>query len=594
MREQFRSDRGASLFMLAISLFVLIGASAIAVDIGAVWLDRSTGQKVTDAAATVGVMEAVQNGGQAACETALAYVAVNTPDLSAVDTSVCVDFGAACTTSNSVVEREVSAGRYEITVVYPVDHTHDLMTSRIVSRTAQPLVEDDGQPCERVGVKMTSARNSFFAQVLGFSSGTTTVHTVAKRIEGDERPPFNLLVLDRTGCNTISVNGGGQIIAQPVVDFDDSGNPLGLVPGLIIIDSDGSGCSGANGVVNVSGAGSVVRSDGPEGCGSAPTYTYDGFDAQEGCGRLWVIAPGAPGCNLPACSVSGGANEPKPPPTPLGRRYTRQQVDHRYNCYFNYESPPSGTLWAADALTTANQQDIEPCADWDPTASGGKGNDHVYNLIEDVGDVVPPGLPDIFPRWTELGHSCNVSTGTVVVVPQSVVVDCSSLQINGSVTIDGNAVFNRNVSVNGALTVNPPAGDQAWIFFRGGRLSKAGSGRLTVNDAMVYMAKGSEVSLAGGAGALKWTAPTTGRFVSLALWSDSTAKQSWSGQANLDLNGIFFMPRATASYSGSGHQIQTDAQWVAWRLEAGGGAVLKIAPSSGSVSARDDRTILIR
>jgi hypothetical protein len=595
MREQLRSERGATLFMVALSMFVLIGASAIAVDIGAVWLDRSTSQKVTDAAAAVGVMEAVQTGGQAACETALTYVAVNTPDLGAVDTSVCVDFGGACTTSDAVVERTVTAGRYEITVVHPVDDTNDLMTSRIISRTAQALVEDDGEPCERVGVKMTSTRNSFFAQVLGFGSGTTTVHTVAKRIEGDERPPFNLLVLDRTGCNTISVNGGGQIVAQPVVDYDASGNPLGLVPGLVIVDSDGSGCSGANGVINVSGAGSVIRSDGAAGCGNGqPTYTFDGFAAQEGCGRLQVLAPGTPGCNLPACSISGGANEPKPPPSPLGRRYTRQAVDHHYNCYFDYSSPPSGTLWAADPLTAANQQNIEPCSAWDSTASGGRGNDYVYNLIEDVGNVPPAGLPDMFPRWTELGHSCNVASGDVVVVTQSVVVNCSSLQINGSVTINGNAVFNRNVSVNGTLTVTPPTADDAWIFFRGGRLSKAGSGRLAFNDAMVYMAKGSDVSLAGGSGALTWTAPTTGRFAHLALWSDSTATQSWSGQAALDLRGVFFMPRATASYSGSGYQIQTDAQWVAWRLEAGGGAILNISPSTGALSARDDRTILIR
>ena len=592
MREQARSDRGTSVLILAITLFLLIGVSAIAVDIAAIWLDRSTDQKVTDAAAAVGVLEAVQTGGRMACEAALNYVAINTPDLDSVDTTVCVDFDKTCDPLD-VTERTVSAGRHDVTLVYPVEDDHDLMTSRIVSRAPQNVVEEDGEPCERLGVKMASTRNSLFAQVLGFSSGRTSVHTVAKRIEGDERPPHNLLVLDRTGCNTISANGGGQIIAEPVIDYDEFGNPTELVQGLVIADSDGSACSGSNGVINVSGAGSVIRADGPE-CGNGhPTYTYGGYDAQEGCGRIQVLAPGTPGCHLPACSVSGGANEPNPSPSSLGRRYTRQPADHEYNCYFDYENPPFDTLWAADPLTTGNQQNIEPCDDWDPSASAGQGNDHIYNLISEVGDAPSPGFGDLFDRWTD-SYGCNITAGDTVVVPDSVVVDCSNLQINGSVTITGNAVFNGNVSVNGSLTVNPPAGDQAWVFFRGGRLSKAGSGTIAFNDAMVYMAIGSDVKLSGGSGSLTWTAPTSGRFQDLALWSDSTATQEWSGQAALDLRGIFFMPRATASYSGSGHQIQTDAQWIAWRLDVGGGAVLRIAPSEGGLSALSDRTILIR
>jgi hypothetical protein len=345
-------------------------------------------------------------------------------------------------------------------------------------------------------------------------------------------------------------------------------------------------------VINVSGAGSVIRSDGPE-CGNGePTYAYGSFDAQEGCGRIQVLAPGTPGCNLPACSISGGANEPNPSPAPLGRRYTRQPADHTYNCYFDYGNPPFGTLWAADPLTTGNQQNIDPCDDWDSSASAGQGNDHIFNLIEEVGDAPSPSFGDIFPRWTD-SYGCNIASGDTVVVPVSIVVDCN-LQINGTVTINGNAVFDGNVSVNGNLTVNPPAGDQAWVFFRGGRLSKAGSGSLAFNDAMVYMTNGSEVKLSGGSGALTWTAPTSGRFQDLALWSDSTATQGWSGQAALDLRGIFFMPRATASYSGSGYQIQTDAQWIAWRLDVGGGAILRIAPSEGGLPALSDRTSLIR
>ena len=600
--EQFRSDRGASIFMLAISLFLLIGASAIAVDIGAIWLDRSTDQKVTDAAAAVGILEAYETGGEAACEEALTYVAVNTPDLNSIDTTGCVDFDKICDNAALATEKTFFAGRYEITVVYPVDSNNDLMTSRIISRPEQPLINDDldpsyeGDPCDRLGVKMASTRDSLFASVLGFGTGATTVHTVAMRIVGDERPPLNLIVLDRHGCNAISVNGGGQIIAEPVFDRNESGYPIDLVPGLIIADSDGSDCSGSNGVINVSGAGSVIRSDGPEGCGLGDTYIYtdedtgESFDAEEGCGRIQVVAPGTPGCNLPACSVSGGANEPNPPPTPLGSPYTRQPADHKYNCYSDYDwsgGEPGGSgavSWATAALTTGNQQNIDSCD---------KGTDaYIYDLIDFVG---PTGLPDsTFTTWTGLGNSCNPS-GPIPTINKNVVVDCGTLQITSgnTVTINGNVVFNGNVTVNGSLTIKPPVA-KPWIFFRGGRLSKGGSGKIAFNEAMVYMAKTSEIKLTGGSGSLTWKAPTSGDFKDLALWTDSTAGQDWSGQAALDLRGIFFMPLATASYSGTGGQIQTDAQWLAWRLQVGGGAVLKIAPSEGSLPAFADRSVLIR
>jgi hypothetical protein len=341
-------------------------------------------------------------------------------------------------------------------------------------------------------------------------------------------------------------------------------------------------------VIGISGAGSLLRSDGAA-CPSPPwtngTYPVGGFTAYEGCGQIAVYAPGTPGCNLPACSVSGGGNEPIPPPTPLGDRYTRKVADYTYNCYADYTNPPGDVLWASPALTEANQQYIDPCKEADGT------NDYIYELIQEVDDS---GLPDgSFDLWSGL-YGCNV--GASVIHDGNIVVDCP-LQIpsGGSVTINGNAVFDRNVSVNGSLTVNPPAGDEPWIFFRGGRLSKAGSGRIAFNNAMVYMSKSADLKLTGGGGALIWTAPVDGRFEALALWSDSPAEHSWSGQATLTMDGIFFMPWAKAAYSGNGVMQQTNAQWIAWQVSASGNGALRIAPPVGnSLKFRDHMTILIR
>lgn len=92
------SDRGASMILVASALFVLIGASAIAVDIGALWLQRSADQKVTDNAAAAASLEVTSTDGRQACEVALSYVAVNTDEISSLDDSGCATaFSSTCT-----------------------------------------------------------------------------------------------------------------------------------------------------------------------------------------------------------------------------------------------------------------------------------------------------------------------------------------------------------------------------------------------------------------------------------------------------------------------------------------------------------------
>lgn len=580
MRDRlWKSDKGSSIFMLAISLFLLIGASAVAVDIAAVWLDRSTDQKVTDAAAAAGAIEAFYGGGRSACVTALSYLAVNTSDLdsSDLDLSRCTtDFSATCNPGEALID--LSAGRYSIDVVYPVPDGDDLMTTRTVGRHPQALHPEDGDQCERLGVKMTSTRNSLFAQVLGFAESTTTVHTVARHFEDTERPPFNLLVLDRTGCASIRVNGGGQIIAEPVFD-PDTGQ---LAPSLIAADTNGAGCNNVQGIINVDGGGSTIRADGPAGCdnGVSP-YTYQGLPAEQGCGRIQVFTETTGICEPKACVFGGGGNAPNPVPTTLGRRHTRETADHKFNCFPDYTNPP-GTTWAADALT--GNQSIDGCLEG--------GAPHIYNLINFVGEN---GEPAGFVRWTDLpGASCN--QGSDIVVNENVVVNCSNFGVGANVTINGAVVFNRNVQMtsDAQLTVNPPA-ERPWVFFRGGRLKKTGSAQLAFNNAMVFMSKGSEVDFTGGSGTLTWTAPVDGDFDTLALWSEATGAQTWSGQADLVLKGIFFMPRGEVKYSGSSAQAQTEAQWIAWTLDVGGGAVLRLSPGDGNfLQPRAAATSLVR
>ena len=540
---------------------------------------RSADQKVSDSAAAAGVLGVVASDGQAGCEAALAYAAINADELTTLDDSGCAAaFPGSCNPGDF---HTVSSGRYKITVTYPVPDSHALMTSGIVGATAQALVPGDGEACDRLGVEISATRNSIFAQLLGFDQGTTTVHTVATaKLDTDDGTPLNLLVLDRFGCQTIYVQGNGGIIVDAVIGVDEFGTPIGLVPGVAASDSDGSvGCA-ADGVIDVDGSNSLLRADGPQGCpNQTATHTVGAYTAGEGCGLIRTVASGTPGCgpppaNTPACT-SGGGNPPQPEPTDLGRRLTRAPADYRFNCSPDYTSPPGGVGWAVAALTVGNEQDIPGCTAGDP--------DHIYDLINTVGQF---GKPAGFDAWNaDLGNPCTLNPPSPPIVESgNIWIDCDPFIVKTAVQINGNVVFDGDViltSQTAHLDLNNSLGSPGWAFFRDGVLSKDSKADLTFNYTAVYMSKTSRLTMSGGEGKLTWIAPDSGIFDDLALWADGTATQFWAGQANLVMEGLFFSPLATADYSGTSGQNQTNAQWVADKLVARGQGRLTIQPFAG-------------
>jgi hypothetical protein len=263
---------------------------------------------------------------------------------------------------------------------------------------------------------------------------------------------------------------------------------------------------------------------------------------------------------------------------PMTRQLTRAQIDHEYNCWPNYISPPLGLDWAVPALTAANEQDIAGCTDGGPA--------HIYELIDQVDEN---GSVAGFQNWSaDLGHPCDVPSSNTAGIPVSgnVRIDCPVFTVRGSVTITGgNVVFDNDVIVTAGTVSNPTrltiqnaAASPGWVFFRDGVLNKNGSAHLAFENAAVYMSKDAGVAMSGGSGSLTWIAPNTGPFDDLALWSDSAAVHQWAGQANLVMEGVFFSPWALADYAGTAGQNQTDAQWVADKLVARGQGQLIVTP----------------
>ena len=579
-------------------MMLLLGGAALAIDIGGLWLDRSADQKVSDSAAAAGVLGVVASDGQAGCEAALAYAAINADELTTLDDSGCAAaLGGSCDPAVAK-SHTVSSGRYTITVTYPVPDSDALMTSGIVGATAQALVPGDGEPCDRLGVEISATRKSVFAQLLGFDQGTTTVHTVAKaKQDTDDGAPLNLLVLDRFGCQAIDVQGNGGIIVDAVIEVNEFGTPIGLLPGVAAADSDGSAGCAAFGVINIDGSNSLLRGDGPQGCpDETATHPVGAYTAGEGCGLILTFAPGTPGCapspaNTPACTPgAGGGNRPKPEPTALPGRLTRAPVDHRFNCWPDYTSPPGGVGWAVAALTVGNEQDIPGCTEGDP--------DYIYDLINTVGQF---GKPAGFLAWNaDLGNPCTVDSSNPGIVENgNIWIDCPVFTIKSLVQINGFAVFDGDVNVTSGtahLNLNNSLGSPGWAFFRNGDLTKDANADLTFNYTAVYMSKTTQLLMSGGSGSLTWIAPDSGDFTDLALWSDGSLPHFWAGQASLEMEGLFFSPLATADYSGTSGQNQTKAQWVADKLTARGQGRLVIspAPNRGVIFGGIPPTELIR
>lgn len=589
-----RNDRGYSLMMVAASLLLLLGVAAFAIDLSAMRLDRALDQRVADAAASAGALTTYESGGQIGCETALAYVELNLPQVGALATGGCSTIPATCDPTTATVIAQTSGG-FTVTVVYPVPDSDALMNPGALGAGSQPVVTADGDACERFGVRIAAVHDAFLSQAVGFNQGTTTVHAVARAfLPPPSGTPINLLILDRFGCEALKASGNGGIIVDAIVDPDDGT----LHPGEAAVDSDAStGCATDGGVIDIDGTNAIMRADGPAGCpNQTGTEVVNGQLLGHGCGLIRTIAPGTPGCNWPACTASGGANpnNPNPLPTAMGARLTRAPVDHRYNCRADYSTVPISISWATDPLTAANEQDIPGCT--------GTGGDYIHDLIESVGPSGSPGFG--WSPWSS-SYPCDVpSSQPAISVTGNWYIDCADFNVRTSITITGGSlVADGNVAITsstGHLIVDN-TGAPGYVFLRGGLLSKDGQASITFNETMVYASKTSRMQMDGGTGSLIWVAPDdpTHPFDDLALWSDSTITSSphlWAGQAALVMEGAFFVPIVTVEYAGQGSQIQTEAQFIADKLHARGQGILKVSPiAERAVGLRPPpRSVLIR
>ena len=562
-------EEGAVLLIVAIALVTLLAIAALVIDLGAVRSNRAASLVAADAASTAGALDAAEGDGRAGCETALDYLELNLSGVGTLSGASCLGFPTSCDASTPSTTTTGTSGDWTVTLTYPVPDAAALLDPSAIGASGQAISTDDGDPCERFGVSITSNHEHLFASIIGAASQDTTVSSVAKTfIPPSEDFALNLLILERYDCDTITAAGSGGGLGGIVVDAVLNTDTGELDPGYIAIDSDASGVCGGDGVLDVDGSNAYIRADGPTGC-DTETGTHvgpGGLTVGEGCGALRLLAPGTPGCNYPACTSSGTVS---PDPSAGRERITRAPVDHRFNCKAAYPMPVG---W-----------EIDPCTDAPAP--------HIDNLVAAYGGT---GTPTGFTSWTGAGYPCSIEggPGTEIIAPAgNWHIDCDPFEVKRTVVFPaGDVIFDGDVVVeaSGVLALNSkPAGgypyspdsDAAIAYMRNGNLIKAGEGSVFLYNTMMYYSASSGIAMSGGTGALTWTGPQSGNFEALSMWSESPAVHQLAGQAALDLEGVFFAPWARVVYRGNGSQEQVAAQFVSRTLSSEGQGLLVVRPN---------------
>lgn len=567
-----RSEKGASIVLLSLTMLLLIGAAALAVDLGVVRADIRADRLAADAASTAGAASIdpfAGNQADLACQVAWEYLLLNLEDEGPSTSSpACSTFASAC---DPAVVRQASAtaGPYSVMITHPVPDGHTLLAGQTLN------ADIDGVACQRFAVSIARDREYRFARVLGFDSTAPWVDSVAKigaGVGAGEVVP--LLVLEPIACDALFTSGQGKLTVSYfmdspgfiVVDSDGSktGNPNRCASNTYTIDSQGTQNGWIRAIPTPSGIPSVILSYALSGdTGAVPSQSFDPAD---------LISPVDP------ADITDPTEPPEshfrlyPKPLGVSRRITRAPIDWRYNCKVSYPGYP---IDLADP--GAGTIPIDPCPETPAP--------YIDQLVTGYGGT---GNPGFVHRWTDF-YPCAVNSGswvdpTITPVSGNWWVDCPTFIINNdkSVIFDGgDVVFDGTIDIrsSASLIVNPsPSTADRVVYVRDGDLIKGAQSSITFRQTMVYLEDGI-LDMVGGAGGLTWTAPIAGNFEDLALWSESPLPHQIGGQSGNTLTGTFFTPLASPfSLTGQGGQFQTDAQFLTRRLEIKGQGEVKMHP----------------
>ncbi len=348
-----RDDRGATIILLAISAVALFTIVAIVIDLGAVRSQRRQGQSAADSAAAAAGAALAESDSVVACQDALEYLTINLdiPAFTGLDCNS--TFSGTCV---DAVERTATgtSDEFTVTLVHPVSNASPLMGGTGIGSPAQAATPDDGSPCDRFGVQLDIDGNTFFGGVVGIADYDTAVHSVARVNSGNtETRPLNLLLLDRTGCQTLqcTVRARRHWSSRPHSTRTSGSSSDGHRCHRLEWNA-GERAAATDAIIEATGNNTFIRADGP--CPADPTMTV-GCGDDEGTIEVFGARAHDGRCDenteVHSCKGFDDASIVPNVRASLGQ-FTRAPIDYRYNCKPSYVSEP----WYSS-------QDIPGCTD---------------------------------------------------------------------------------------------------------------------------------------------------------------------------------------------------------------------------------------
>lgn len=602
-----RDEDGAVAITVALILIVLILIAAFLVDLGWTRADARADQLVADAA----VMAAANTEDDivAQCRTAVDYFAANV-GVSTYDATPCDALSATipCSSSTSPETTDpISIGDFTMHVRHPVLTTDDAM------KVQDYVPERDAQPCNRIKVSIMRTRDFVFGPAGGgASSGESTNDAVAVRFVEDEPETYgSLIVLETEACNALVANGSGEVkVLEGAPYVDDDGNTV-IPEGVITVDSTADGGTGSNNC-NTGTRYAIVAP--ASGCMEAADHIYS-YGLLLDALNPHVYDAGSVEANacdpLGAGGINGGMSPEPEPGIVIGRK----QVDWLFNCLAGY--PPSGDPGNQRYPVPEHAENDRhgPC---DDNAARPPYIDHLH------GEPTHPGLQD--GDLTTMGFY-RVMGGTC----PDVVYDGTTLFLDGVATatpaeprlwMDCNfangfsfdavdleyAVFESHAAKPNLFRIEGVADVGAVAYFRNGGIESTNSGSFVeLVDTFVYVnSRSGDTAVNVTGGTLNWFAPVSdairatcepyeqahrdgdpfpsnlppaGCFAPLALWSNSSETHVLAGNANITVEGSFFVPNGAQEIGGNGALDFTDSQFFARVLRTVGTGNLELVPN---------------
>ena len=596
IQKRHRDERGAIAVMMAICTTLLCVIVAMVLDFGIIRVDRQQARAAGDEAAMAGVNGLITDASSGkihpfagACS-ALSFLKVSHPDLSALSGTWTTGAGSAapdgCSTGQkakvciadnpstwAAFDGAANGLQVSIRAGYKVN-TGDFAEDSMPSLASDTGVAAFGG-CDQVAVILTKTREPGLGSLATDSDLVTSVRSVGRITVLPPTAPIALLILERSACKAIGLTSGGSEARIEVQGY-------GPYPGIIHVDSSGSGCGSSDWIIDGKNpAGGVIAHESADG--SIPgLITSSSSTTRVSEGPPYVYAGPAPGT----------------PPT-YRTLVTRSIVDDVFlervrtamadgNAVFSsFSTPPAG--WTSVPCHTGG------------TITGTKLHFDCGNYNKDA----------VLPNATDVYFAGRVTSGNLV-MPKATRVYITGEPGTGLSTND----FEMNNLTPGTGCAATTTGLRGRLYIRDGPWN-AGPGTVRICNTTVLPMSGRSdgclpsatpyiatytnapcsgpthagYSLIGASGSvtLDWTAPNkvAGSATSadlddledLAVWDETYGSFGIGGSGSGRMAGLFMLPNADPlRVNGNAGWNVRDSQFIVRRLESTGSGAFTMQP----------------